>query len=178
MPRGCWQPKECQHPKRCKCVYGHVLIWPSGYCSGITGHFIMLVSIIMFVLYFQVPNVAAMFTNKGSTLGLTLSQPFRLYPWHAYVPPGAGPWPMPGVHQVAAPCTALSRGSFMLLTPLSFSHSINMVEHTVLGGQQKVTLFLYLPYIVRRSDIFQVLFHLMTWSTLNLWWVLNLVIPV
>ena len=33
--------------------------------------------------------------------------------WKAYVPPGTSPWPMPEVHWVAAPSTALSRGIFM-----------------------------------------------------------------
>ena len=37
-------------------------------------------------------------------------QPFRAYPWQAYVQPGSGCWPTRGMHRVAASCTALSRG--------------------------------------------------------------------
>ena len=43
--------------------------------------------------------------------------------------PADGFWPIPGVHCVAAPCTALSRGSFMILSELYSSHSINIVGH-------------------------------------------------
>ena len=38
-------------------------------------------------------------------------QPLGAYPWQAYVQPGDGHWPTPGMHRVAAPSTTLSRGS-------------------------------------------------------------------
>ena len=44
-----------------------------------------------------------------------------------------------GMHQVAAPSTALSRGSLLPLIQLASSHSNNMVGHTVLGAWQRVT---------------------------------------
>ena len=52
--------------------------------------------------------MAAMFTSGGLTIRVYNMQPFRVYPWQAYVPPGDGPWLMSGVLQVAAPPTALS----------------------------------------------------------------------
>ena len=44
--------------------------------------------------------------------------------------PGDGHQSMPGKHQVTAPSTALSRGSFLLLNQLFSSYSNNMVGHT------------------------------------------------
>ena len=38
--------------------------------------------------------------------------------------------PCQGMHQVAAPPTALSRGSFMLLIQISTSHSINPITQS------------------------------------------------
>ena len=37
-------------------------------------------------------------------------QSLGAYPWQAYVQPGDGHWPTPGMHRMAAPSTALSRG--------------------------------------------------------------------
>ena len=42
----------------------------------------------------------------------------------------------------------------------------------------RVTWPLCLANMVGKGHLFQVSFHLMTWSTMNLWWVLNLVITV
>ena len=42
-------------------------------------------------------------------LEFALLQPFGAYPWQAYVQPGNGHWPTPGMSRVAAPSTALSR---------------------------------------------------------------------
>ena len=47
----------------------------------------------------------AIFTNGAQPL-----QPFGAYPWQIYVHPGDGHWPSQGMHQVAAPSPALSRG--------------------------------------------------------------------
>ena len=76
-----------------------------------------------------------------------------------------------------APSIALSRGSFMLLIELSPSHSIIMVGHTA-WGFGIVTQSLCLPYMMGRSLLFEVVLLLMTWSTPNLCWKLNLVSPV
>ena len=79
---------------------------------------------------------------------------------------------------MAAPPTALSRGSLLLLISLFPSHSSNMVGHTALGAWQRVTWSLCLPYMVGRSLLFQVVLHLVTWLTPNLWWGFNLLILV
>ena len=72
-------------------------------------------------------------------LGFAPLQPFGACLWQAYVEPGDGHGPTPGLHRVAAPCTTLSRGSLMLLNLLFPSHPIYMVEHTALGAWQRVT---------------------------------------
>ena len=82
------------------------------------------------------------------------------------------------MHRVAAPSTTMSRGSLLLLSQLFTNHSIYMVGHTALGAQQRVTWSLHLPHMMGRDLLFQVWCIQMTQSTLNLWWVLNLVIPV
>ena len=43
-------------------------------------------------------HLAAMFTYRVQQLGIATQQPFRVYPWQAYMSPGNGLWPMPGVH--------------------------------------------------------------------------------
>ena len=70
------------------------------------------------------------------------------------------------------------RGSLLLLNQQSSSHSNYMMGHTALRAWQRVTWSLHLPFIVWRSLLFQVWFHPMTKSTLNLQWALNLVILV
>ena len=67
-------------------------------------------------------------------------------------------------------------GNSMLLIQLSPSHSIYMLGHTALGDHQWATWCLCLPYMAERGICFQVVFYPMTQSTVNLWWVLNLVI--
>ena len=96
----------------------------------------------------------------------------------AYVQPGDGHQPTPGMYRMAAASTALSRGSLLLLNQLSSSHSKYMVGHTALGLDREPPDPLHLPYMVGRGLLFQVWFHLMTQSTLNLWLALNLVILV
>ena len=46
----------------------------------------------------------------GSTIGVAPLPPFGAYSWQAYVQPGDGHQPMPGMHQVAPPSSALSSG--------------------------------------------------------------------
>ena len=89
-------------------------------------------------------------------------QPFGAYPSQAYVQPGDGHWPTSGMHRVATPSTALSRGSLLLLNQLSSSHSSYMVGHTAFGASQIVTQSLHCPCMVDRGLLFQVSFHLMT----------------
>ena len=48
-------------------------------------------------------------------LGFAPLQPLQAYPWQAYVHPSDGHLPMPGMHGVTGPSTALCRGSIMLL---------------------------------------------------------------
>ena len=48
-------------------------------------------------------------------LGFAPLQPLGLYLWQAYVQPGNGHWPTPGLHRVAVASTTLSRGSLLLL---------------------------------------------------------------
>ena len=93
-------------------------------------NFIMLVSAMVSTLYFQVHIWLLCSLVGAQSLVFTPPQPFGVYTWPAYVLPGAGQWFMPGICQVAAPPTALSMGSFMLLTQLPSSHSINMTGHT------------------------------------------------
>ena len=111
-------------------------------------------------------------------LGFVPLQPLGVYLWQAYVQPGDGHQPTPGMQKVATPSTTLSRGRLMLLHLLFPSHPIYTVGHTALEAWQSVTQSLHLPFIVGRGLLFQVWFHLMTWSTLNLQWALNLVIQV
>ena len=67
-------------------------------------------------------------------LGFAPLQPIGAYPWQAYVQPGNGHQPTPGMHRVAAPSTALSRGSLLLLNQLFPSHPICMVGHAAFGA--------------------------------------------
>ena len=68
----------------------------------------------------------AVFINGAKPLGFAPLQPFWIYPRKAYVQPGDGYWPRPGMHRVAAPASALSRGSLLLLNQLSSSQSSYM----------------------------------------------------
>ena len=69
-------------------------------------------------------------------LGSAPLQLFGAYPWQAYVQPGNGHQPTPGMHRLAVPSTTLSRGSLMLLNQVSPSHSKYMVGHTTFGAWQ------------------------------------------
>ena len=111
-------------------------------------------------------------------LGFAPLQPFGVYPWQAYVQPGDGHWSTPGMHRVAAPSATLGRGNLLLLIQLFPKHPIYFVEHTALGAQWRITCSLCLPYMMGRGLLFQVWCHQIMWATLNLWWALNLVIPV
>ena len=90
-------------------------------------------------LYFQVQSWMLYSPMGAQPLGFAPLQPFGVYPWQAYVQPGAGHWSMPGMHRVAATCATLSRASLLLLSQLFPNHPIYMVGHTALGAQQRVT---------------------------------------
>ena len=51
----------------------------------------MLISVMVFVFCFQVPMWLPCLPK-----GIAPLQPFGVYPWQAYVSPGAGPWPHQG----------------------------------------------------------------------------------
>ena len=95
----------------------------------------MLVSVMVFAFSFHIPMQLPCSLIVAHPLGFATLQPFRVYPWQAYVTFGNGLRFTHGVHWVASPPTALSLGNFMLLIQLSPSHSINMLGHTVLGAQ-------------------------------------------
>ena len=119
---------------------------------------------------------AAMFTSGSSTIGFAPLKCFIVYLWQPYVPPGAGLWLTSGVDWVAALSTALSRGSLILL---SSPPAIQSVWWGIqIWGLGRVTISLCLPYMMERGCLFQTVFHLMRLPILNLWWMLNVVIPV
>ena len=127
-----------------------------------------LVSVLASAFCFQVLCWMHYSPSGAKLLGFVPLQSLGIYLWQAYVQPGDGHWPTPGMHRVAAPSTTLSRGSLMLLSLLFPSHLIYMVGHTALGAWQRVTQSLWLPYMMGRGLLFKVWFHPMTQSTLNL----------
>ena len=140
----------------------------------------MLVSVLVYAFCFQMPCSTSYSLRWTQQL---MSAPLKLFgshPGQAYVHPGDGYLPTPGMHQVAAASTTSSKGSLLLLSQLSSSHSNNMVEHTAVGAWQSHTI--PLPSLHGRVGLlFQAWLHwlhLMTWSTLNLWWMFNLMILV
>ena len=90
-------------------------------------------------LLFSDSHDAAMLTSGAQSLGFTPPQPFIVCPWQAYVQ-------LHLVHGLYQECTMwlllpllLVGGSFMLLTQLSTSQSINMDGHVALRAFQRVT---------------------------------------
>ena len=129
----------------------------------------------MFAFCFQVPIWLPSSTIGAKSQGFVTLQPFRVYPWQAYVHPGDGLWPMPGVQLVVTPPTALSWRELHVTHSAVSSNSIYMVRDTTLGAWQKVYQSFCLPYMAERALLFQVVFHPITCSTASLWWTLNLV---
>ena len=83
--------------------------------------FICLLSVLVYAFCFQV-TCWILYSPMGSQLlGSTPLQPFGAYLWYAYMQPGDGHWLKSGIHRVAAPSTALSRGSLLLLIKLSLT---------------------------------------------------------
>ena len=93
--------------------------------------------------------LGAIFTYGPQPLGFAPLQPFEAYLWQAYVQPGSGHLPTQGMHRVAAPSTALSRGNVLLLIQLAPSHSNYLGIQ--LWGLSRVTQFLHLPCMVVRG---------------------------
>ena len=63
--------------------------------------------------------MVAAYTNRVSTIWVALVQPSEAYSWEAYVPPGVGSWPMPGVHRVSFSPLLQTRGCIKLLKQLT-----------------------------------------------------------
>ena len=124
----------------------------------------MLVSVMVHAFCFQVPFLMPYSPMGAQPLGFALLQPFRVYPWQAYVHPGDGNWPRPWMHWVGAPFTALSRRSLMLLSQLFSCHPSNIMGHKALVAWQRVTWSLCLPYMVGRGLLFQDWLCPITWS--------------
>ena len=116
-------------------------------------YIISLVSVLVSAVYFQVPCWMPYSPMGPQPFGFAPLQPLGVYPWQAYVQPGDGHWPIPGMHRVAAPSTMLSRENLMVLNQLFPSHPIYMVGQTALGAWQGVTQSVCLPYMVGR-DLF------------------------
>ena len=113
-------------------------------------YIVCLVSGLVSAFCCQVPCWMPYSPLGAQLLAFAPLQPLGVYPWWAYVQPGDGHQPTPGMQRVAAPSTILSRGRLMLLSLLFPSHPIYMVWHTALGAWQRVTQSLHLPYMVGR----------------------------
>ena len=90
----------------------------------------------MFAFWFQGFMWLPCSSMGTQPLGLATLQPFWVYPWQAYVPSGDSLWPLPEVHKVAAPPTALCGGELHATHSAVSSHSIHMMGHTALEAQQ------------------------------------------
>ena len=96
-----------------------------GFCSGEFTFSVMSLPLIfwkfMFVKLFafclQVQMGIPILPHGAQSLGFLLLQSFSVYTWQEYVSLGAVPWPMPGLHWVAASSTAFSRGDFHATHP-------------------------------------------------------------
>ena len=82
----------------------------------------MFGSVLVYAFCFQVPWWMPFSPMGAQPLGFAPLQPFGAYLWQAYVQPGDVNWLTPGMHRVAVPSTALSRGSLMPLNQLSPSY--------------------------------------------------------
>ena len=57
----------------------------------------MLVLVMVFAFCFQVPMSLPCSPMGAHLFGHAMQQPYGLYLWQVYVPPGDGLWPTPGV---------------------------------------------------------------------------------
>ena len=78
-----------------------------------------LLCIMVFPFCFQVLMWLPCSPMGTQPLGFATSQPFGAYHWQAYMSPDDSLGPTLGIHQVAAPLTAFSWGSLLLLISLS-----------------------------------------------------------
>ena len=78
---------------------------------------------------------------------------------------------------MAAPSIALS-GTGASATHSAVPQSFLLCHGAFNSGESAVTQSLHLLYMAGWDILFQIVFLPMTWSTLNLWWALNLVILV
>ena len=120
--------------------------------------------------------VATMVTNRAQLLGFSMLQPYGVYPLQAYVPHDDGLWSLPGVHWVAAPSAASSRGN-LHATHSAVPLAISSIWGIKLWGLGRVTITksLCISYMVRRGLLSQVVLHPVALSTQKIRWVLNLV---
>ena len=123
-------------------------------------YIICLVYVLMSAFYFQVPCWMPYSSWGAQPLGFAPLQPFGVYLWHPYVQPGL----VIGPHQA---CTEWLLPPLLLIGGAYYSITCHPAVQS-----------LCLPCIVGRGLLFQVWFHPVTWSTLNLQWALNLVILV
>ena len=138
----------------------------------------MLVCLIVYTLCFQVPFRMPYSPVRVHPLRFTPLQPFGAYTCQEYVHPHDGHWPMPWMHWVAVPSTALDRRE-----PYATQSAVLQLFQQYGGAYSFGSLveshLIPLPsYMVGRGHLFQVWFHLMAQSTLNLWWALHLMILV
>ena len=77
----------------------------------------MMVSIKVFAFYFHISMWLPCPPMRAQPLGFAPPQHSRIYPWQAYVPHDAGPWPTPEVHQETAPSIALCRAEYHATHP-------------------------------------------------------------
>ena len=129
---------------------------------------ICLVSVLVSALYFQVPCWMPYSPMGVQPLGFAPLQSFGTYPWQAYVQPGDGHQPTLGMHRVAAPSTTMNWGE-----PSGTQSDVPQPSHLYgraynFGGLAGSHPIPPPSCMVGRGLLFQVWFHLMTHSTLNL----------
>ena len=94
----------------CQLCYG---VSTGGFFFGVKPptalYIICLVSLLVSGIYFQVPCWMPYSCLGAQPLGFAPLQPLGVHPWQAYVQPGDGHQPPPGMHIMAAPSTTLSR---------------------------------------------------------------------
>ena len=110
---------------------------------------------------FQVPTWLPCSPVGAQPLVYSPLQCFGVSTQQAHVLPDDGLWPTPGVHQMAAPSTALSSGASCY--SLCCTQAIPCIWWGIqLWGLDRIISFLQPSCIVGRGLLFQVLFHLMT----------------
>ena len=114
-------------------------------------------------------HVTTVFTSGGSTIGVCDIPSFQSIPLVGICASDDGPWPMSGVHWVAAPPAASSREIFMLLIQLSPSHPIHTVWHIALRAWQRVMQSLCLSPLPTKTRLWGLLLSSQTPLTCQIW---------